>query len=102
MLTAADDLRPMNMSQRDIVRRREVLRRERVQRADIDVADRIAFTGANGRQMARGDHRQGAIVTQGAGVGILSGVIIGNGLQEMLLLLCTGHPRLALHHIARA
>ncbi len=47
MLCAADTLRAVNVSQCDIIRR-EMLRRKGIQRTDINVANRIAFAGADG------------------------------------------------------
>ncbi|STS80536.1 Uncharacterised protein [Klebsiella pneumoniae] len=52
MLAAADHLRPVNMAQRNVVGRGEVLRRKGIQCADVNVADGIAFAGADGGQMA--------------------------------------------------
>jgi hypothetical protein len=48
-------------------RRGKMAGREGIQRADIDVANRIAFAGADGGQMAAGDDRQRTIAAQGAG-----------------------------------
>ncbi len=48
MLCAADTLRAVNVSQCDIIRWREMLRRKGIQRTDINVANRIAFAGADG------------------------------------------------------
>ena len=56
VLAAANHLRPVNMAQRNVVGRGEVLRREGIQRADINVANGIAFAGADGSQMAAGNH----------------------------------------------
>lgn len=79
MLRATDNLRPVNMAQRDVVRRREVLCWEGVQRTDINVTDGVTFTGADGGQMPGRDDGQILITTQRAGILILLLVIVGDG-----------------------
>ena len=51
MLGPADNLRPVNMSQRDVIGWWKVLRRKGVQRTNINVTYGVTFTGANGGQM---------------------------------------------------
>ena len=63
MLRTANFLRPVDVAQRDIIGRREVLRRESIQRTNINVTHSVTFAGANGGQVAGGDNRQGEIAT---------------------------------------
>ncbi|MNE25743.1 hypothetical protein D3C80_1190810 [compost metagenome] len=48
MFTAANLLCSMDMPKRDVIGGREVLRRERIQRTNINFAYRVTFTGADG------------------------------------------------------
>ena len=48
MFAAADHLRPVNVAEGDIVCGRKAVRREGVQRTDIDFANRLAFAGTDG------------------------------------------------------
>src|SRR5690606_21819803 len=91
---AANDLRPVNVSQRDIIGRREVLRRESIQRANIDVTYRVTFTGANGGQVPGGDNRQSliAVAAQLTGFLILLLVIIRDRPEQMLLFFIARKP----------
>ncbi len=81
VLAATDHLRPMNMAQRNVVGRREVLRRKGIQRADVNVADGIAFAGADGGQVAAGNDGQRPIAAQRAGLLILLLIIVADGVQ---------------------
>lgn len=85
MFRAADNLRPVNMSQRDVVRWWEVLCREGVQRTDINVTYGVTFTGADGGQMSGRNDGDIPIAAQRTGVLILLLVIISNRAQQMLL-----------------
>lgn len=78
MFRAADNLRPVNMPQCDVVRGWKVLRRKGVQRTDINVTYSVTFTGANGGQMPGRNDGQVSIATQRAGVLILLLVIVGD------------------------
>ncbi len=80
VLAAADDLCPVNVPERNVVGRREVLRRKGVQRTDIDLADRVTFTGPDGREVPGRDHRNGLFTAQGAGFRMLLVIIVGDGL----------------------
>ena len=80
MLAAADDLRPVNVPERDVVGRREVLRREGIQRADLDVTYGVTFTGTNGGEMPGRNHRDCRFAAQGAGIGMLLVIIISDSL----------------------
>ena len=102
MLAAADDLRPVNMPEGNVVGGGEVLRRKRVQRTDIDLAHRITLTGSDGGEVSGGNDRNGLIAAQGAGFRMLLVIIAGDGLQQMLLFFAAGQTCLALHDIARA
>ena len=101
VLAAADDLRPVYVPERNVVGWREVLRRKGIQRADIDVAYGVTFTGPDGGEMPGRNHRNRLVAAQGAGIGVLLVIIIGDGLQEMLLFFHARQPRLALHDVAR-
>ncbi|SSL87238.1 Uncharacterised protein [Klebsiella pneumoniae] len=102
MLAAADHLRPVNMAQRNVVGRGEVLRRKGIQCADVNVADGIAFAGADGGQMAAGNDGQRPIAAQRAGLLILLLIIVADGVQQLLLFFPTGVTGLAGHQLARA
>ncbi len=80
VLAAADDLCPVNVSEGDIVGWREVLCRESIQRANINVTYRVTFTGSNSREMPGGNHRNRPIAAQGTGIGMLLVIIVGNSL----------------------
>ncbi len=90
------------MAQRNVVGRGEVLRREGIQRADINVANGIAFAGADGGQMAAGNDGQRAIAAQRAGLMILFLIIVADGVQQLLLFFPTGVAGLADDQLARA
>ena len=81
MLRTANFLRPVDVTQCDIIGRREILRRESIQRANINVTHGVTFAGTHGGQVAGGDNRQGEIATQRAGGLVLLLVIVGDGTQ---------------------
>ena len=99
MLAAADDLRPVNMPEGNVVGG-EVLRRKRVQRTDIDLAHRVTLTGSDGGEVSGGNDRNGLIAAQ-RGFRMLLVIIAGDGLQQMLLFSLPDRPA-ALHDISRA
>jgi hypothetical protein len=80
VVAAANLLCPVDVAQRDIVGRREMLSGEGIQRPDINVTYRVTFTGPDGGEMAGGDNRQEAVTAQLAGGSILIGIIVGDGL----------------------
>ena len=80
MLAAADDLRPVDVPERNVVGWREVLRRKGVQRADIDVTHGVTFTGPDGGEVPGRNHRNRLVTAQGTGFGVLLAVIIGDRL----------------------
>ncbi len=81
MFRAADNLRSVNMSQRDVVCRWEVLRREGVQRTDINVTYGVAFTGSDGGQMPGRNDGKIVVAAQRAGILILLLIIVGDCAQ---------------------
>lgn len=62
-----------------------MLRRKGIQCADVNVADGIAFAGADGGQMAAGNDGQRPIAAQRAGLLILLLIIAADGVQQLLL-----------------
>ena len=80
VLAAADDLRPVDVSERNVVGWREELRRKGVQRADIDVTHGVTFTGPDGGEVPGRNHRNRLITAQGTGFGVLLAVIVGDRL----------------------
>ncbi len=62
-----------------------MLRRKGIQCADVNVADGIAFAGADGGQMAAGNDGQRPIAAQRAGLLILLLIIVADGVQQLLL-----------------
>ena len=104
MLKAADLLRPVDMPQGDIGRRRKGAGGKGLQAADINLAHRIAGTRPDRGQMARGNNRQVAaqLGTFGLGQGIEGLVMLLNRLLQRLLLVLRALPGLAFQHIARA
>ena len=80
VLAAADNLRAVDMPERDVVGWREVLRRKGVQRADIDVTYGVTFTGPDGGEVSGRNHRNRLLAAQGAGFGVLLVIIVGDGL----------------------
>ena len=78
MFVAADQLRPVNMTECNIVNRREMAGGERLQGPDIDIAYRITLTGADGGQVTAGNDRQRAVTAQVAGLLILLLIIVAD------------------------
>ncbi len=102
MILTTNNLWTMNVPEGDIVHRGKILRREGVQRTNIDVAHRVAFAGPDGGEVAAGDNRQRRVAAQGTGLLVLLLVVVGDRRQQMLLLLAAGEARLAGNDIARA
>ncbi len=67
-----------------------MLCRKGIQCADVNVADGIAFAGADGGQMAAGNDGQRPIAAQRAGLLILLLIIAADGVQQLLLFFPTG------------
>ena len=104
MFQATDLLRPVNMAQGDIGRRRKGAGGKGFQAADINLAHRLAGAGTDGGQVAGGDNRQLAaqLIALGTGQGIqLLIVLLDGALQVLLFALCT-LAGLAEQHIAWA
>ena len=102
MVAAADLLRPVNMAEGNIINGGKMAGGERLQRADVDIAHRIALAGANGGQVAAGDDRQRTIAAQGAGGFVLLLIIVADSVQQQLLFFAAGVSGLAGDQLARA
>ncbi|MNY61300.1 hypothetical protein D3C86_1979660 [compost metagenome] len=70
----------MNVSKSDVIGRGGVLRREGVQRTDVNLAHRVTFAGADGGQMPGSDDGQRRVAAQRAGIHVLLLIIIGDRL----------------------
>ncbi|MNW04750.1 hypothetical protein D3C71_2008860 [compost metagenome] len=92
----------MNVTERDVIRWREILCRERIQRTNINFAHRVTFAGTDGGQMPGSNDRQRRITAQRTGLGVLLVIIVRDGLQQMLLFFAARKPRLALNDVTRA
>ena len=99
MIAVGDALGAMDMAERHVVDVGKSRRGKGVERADIDIAHRIAFADADGGEMAGSDNRQRQRMRARRVDAAL--IVRGDRLQQAELLLAARLARAAAHNIAR-